>query len=295
VVTVPETMPAGYPFSPRNITVAGQYRLSFLDEGRGRAVVFVHGNPSWSYLYRNMVADLRENFRCIAPDHIGCGFSDKPQEYSYRLADHIDNLETLLDALHVEKCVLVMHDWGGAIGMGWAVNHPERVEKLVVMNTAAFRSNRIPLRISVCRWPLAGPLLVRGLNVFAGAAVYMAVAGKMKREVAAGFLLPYDSWANRVAILRFVQDIPLDENHPSWKTLLNIENRLGSLRNTPMLVCWGGRDFCFTEHFYRQWQQRFPGAQGHYFAHAGHYLLEDAYGEIFPLVQKFISSGSRTP
>ncbi len=291
----PENMPAGYPFAPRSITVTGGHRLSFLDEGRGKVIVFVHGNPSWSYLYRNMVVDLRGNFRCIALDHIGCGLSDKPQEYSYRLADHRDNLAALLDALQVEKCTLVMHDWGGAIGMGWAVNHPDRVEKLVVMNTAAFRSRRIPLRISVCRWPLIGPLLVRGLNVFAGAAVHMAVAGKMDREVAAGFLMPYDSWANRIGILRFVQDIPLGEQHPSWKELLRIENRLAVLSDTPMLICWGGRDFCFTEHFYTQWQQRFPGAECHYFADAGHYLLEDAYGQVFPLVEQFVSAEQGTP
>ena len=290
---VQEGMPFQYPFTPRSIKVAGQYRLSFLDEGQGRTVVFVHGNPSWSYLYRNMVADLRENFRCIAPDHIGCGFSDKPQDYSYRLSDHIDNLGILLDELQVEKCTLVMHDWGGAIGMGWAVKHPERVEKLVVMNTAAFRSTQIPLRISVCRWPVIGPLLVRGGNAFAGAAVHMAVATKMDRKVAAGFLMPYNSWANRIAVLRFVQDIPLHENHPSWQDLLFIEKGLKSLENKPMLICWGGRDFCFTNHFYEEWQQRFPGAESHYFSHAGHYLLEDAYGEIFPLVRQFISPESR--
>lgn len=286
-------MPVQYPFSPRNVKVAGQYCLSCIDEGQGRTVVLLHGNPSWSYLYRNMVADLRKNCRCIAPDHIGCGFSDKPQNYPYRLANHIDNLDNLLDELQVEKCVLVMHDWGGSIGMGWAVRHPERVEKLVVMNTAAFRSTRIPLRIAVCRWPLIGPLLVRGFNVFAGAAIHMAVAGKMDREVAAGFLLPYNSWANRIAILRFVQDIPLHKNHPSWQDLLTIEKGLKSLSKKPMLVCWGGRDFCFTEHFYNEWRQRFPEAKCHYFPNAGHYLLEDAYEDVFPLVRHFIFSGSR--
>ncbi len=286
-------MPVQFPFSPRGIKAAGQYRISFIDEGQGRIVVFLHGNPSWSYLYRNMIADLRNDCRCIAPDHIGCGFSEKPQDYPYRLNDHITNLENLLDELQVEKCVLVMHDWGGAIGMGWAVRHPEKIEKLVVMNTAAFRSSRIPLRISVCRWPVIGPLLVRGLNVFAGSAIHMAVAGKMDREVAAGFLQPYNSWANRIAILRFVQDIPLNANHPSWQDLLTIEKGLTSLSDKPMLICWGGRDFCFTKHYYNEWQQRFPGAESHYFPKAGHYLLEDAYEEIFPIVRQFISSESR--
>jgi len=286
-------MPAQYPFSPRTATVAGHYNLSFVDEGKGPAVVFLHGNPSWSYLYRKMIAGLSSNYRCIAPDHLGCGYSDKPQHYSYLLRNHIDNLESLLDQLGVEKCTLVMHDWGGAIGMGWAVRHPHKVERMVVMNTAAFRSTRLPLRIAVCRWPLIGPLLVRGLNVFARAAVHMAVARTMDSDVAAGFLMPYNSWANRIAILRFVQDIPLHRNHPSWNDLLAIEQGLGQLDKKPMLVCWGGRDFCFTKHFFKEWQRRFPGADCHYFAKAGHYLLEDAFEEIFPLVQQFIYSESK--
>lgn len=284
-------MPAQYPFAPKKVPVAGQYRMSCIDEGKGRAVVMLHGNPTWSYLYRRMVAGLGDSCRCIAPDHLGCGYSDKPQHYPYRLHNHIDNLATLLDHLRVDTCTLVMHDWGGAIGMGWAVRNPDRVDKLVVMNTAAFRSDRIPLRIAVCRRPLIGPLLVRGLNAFARAAVHMAVAGRLEPEVAAGFLLPYDSWANRIAVLRFVQDIPLRQGHPSWEDLLAIEQGLGRLADKPMLLCWGGRDFCFTRHFFAEWQQRFPGAESHYFADAGHYLLEDAFAEIYPLIRDFVFRG----
>ncbi|MDW7772341.1 MAG: alpha/beta fold hydrolase [Desulfobulbaceae bacterium] len=286
-------MPAEYPFSPETISVAGQYSLSYVDAGEGQPVVFLHGNPSWSYLYRNLIAGLSSSCRCIAPDHLGCGYSDKPQHYSYLLRNHIANLESLLDHLHIEQCTLVMHDWGGAIGMGWAVRNPGRVKKLVVMNTAAFRSDRIPLRITVCGWPLIGPLLVRGLNVFARAAVHMAVTGRLDPEVAAGFLDPYDSWANRIAILRFVRDIPLHPDHPSWNDLVAIEQGLHQLTDKPMLVCWGGRDFCFTSHFFAEWQRRFPGADCHYFAEAGHYLLEDAFAEIFPLIRQFIDSEER--
>lgn len=172
--------------------------------------------------------------------------------------------------------------------MGWAVRHPERVRKLVVMNTAAFRSSRLPFRIAVCRWPFIGAVLVRGLNAFAGAAVHMAVSGRMARDVAAGFLAPYDSWANRIAIHRFVQDIPMQSNHPSWNDLVAIEDGLTLLANKPMLLCWGGKDFCFTRHFYEQWRKRFPQAASHYFFEAGHYLLEDAFHEIFPVIKEFL-------
>ena len=285
--------PVQYPFTPETITLDAGHRLSCLVEGSGQTVVFLHGNPSWSYLYRNVVAGLQDEYLCIAPDHIGCGLSDKPQDYPYRLGNHIDNLEELLDHLKVERCILVMHDWGGAIGMGWATRHPEKVDGLVVMNTAAFRSRLIPFRIAVCRWPLIGPLLVRGLNGFARAAIHMAVTGKMAPGVADGFLMPYDSWRNRVAIHRFVQDIPLAPEHPSWEDLVAIEEKLTTLLDKPMMLCWGGSDFCFTRQFYQEWLRRFPNADSHYFPEAGHYLLEDGFDDIFPLIKGFLNSCSR--
>ena len=278
---------AEYPFQPRYLDIDG-HRLAYLDEGSGPAVVMVHGNPSWSYLYRNLVSGLRDRYRCIVPDHLGCGFSDKPQDYPYRLRNHIDNLERLLEHLGIERCVLVVHDWGGAIGMGWAGRHHERVAGVVVLNTAAFRSQRLPLRIAVCRWPLLGPLLVRGLNGFARAATFMAVTRPMRPEIAKGFLAPYDRWRHRIAVLRFVEDIPMDEGHPSWSTLLAVEASLARLRQCPLLLCWGGRDFCFNDTFYQEWRRRFPLAEAHYFATANHYVLEDALAEIQPLVENFL-------
>ena len=138
----------------------------------------LHGNPSWSYYYRNLANLLKSSYRVIVPDHIGCGLSDKPQDYPYRLKNHIDNIESLVTHLNVEKCSLVVHDWGGAIGMGYAVRHPDAIDSLIILNTAAFRSQKIPWRIKICRTPLLGPLLIRGFNAFAGAAVFMAVTKK---------------------------------------------------------------------------------------------------------------------
>ena len=278
---------AQYPFQPRFVEIQG-HRLSYLDQGQGMPVVMVHGNPSWSYLYRNLVTHLQDRYRCIVPDHLGCGFSDKPQHYPYQLHNHLDNLEELLDRLAIERCVVVVHDWGGAIGLGWAGRHPRRVAGLVALNTAAFRADRMPLRIAVCRWPIVGEFLVRGLNGFAGAAVFMAVTKRMRPEVARGFLAPYDSWRNRVAIHRFVRDIPMDPKHPSWPTLVAVEQGLGNLCQVPMMLCWGGADFCFNDWFYHQWLKRFPQAEPHYYSNAGHYVLEDAIGEIAPLIDRFL-------
>ncbi len=278
---------AEYPFTPKNITVNG-HRMSYLDEGSGPVVVMVHGNPSWSYLYRNLVSEFKDSHRCIVPDHIGCGLSDKPRDYSYRLQDHIDNLTVFLEQLQIEQCVLIVHDWGGAIGMGWAGAHPEKVSGLVVFNTAAFLSPHLAFRIGVCRWPGIGAVIVRGCNGFAWPATFMAVHNKMSSDVAAGFLFPYNSWDNRVAVHRFVQDIPMQEDHPSRQTLARVEDSLARLQTKPMLICWGGRDFCFNDHFYKEWQRRFPTAASHYFADAGHYVLEDAFAEISNLLTPFL-------
>jgi len=282
-----------YPFAPQNITLQG-HNLSFVDQGQGKVIVMLHGNPTWSFYYRNLVKLLQKNYRIIVPDHMGCGLSDKPQDYPYSLKTHIDNLEGLLAQCKVEKFSLVVHDWGGAIGMGLAVRHPERLESVVVLNTAAFRSPRIPLRINMCRIPVLGDIIVRGFNGFARAALSMAVVHRMAPDVARTYLKPYDSWAHRVALLRFVQDIPLSPRDGSWQTLVNIENKLVQLLNTPMLILWGGRDFCFNEEFYKEWLQRFPEAEKHFFPNAGHYVLEDAFEEIAPLVTAFFKKSLTT-
>lgn len=263
--------------------------MSFLDEGRGSPIIMLHGNPTWSFYYRNLVLLLRDRYRIVVPDHLGSGLSDKPQNYPYRLANHIDNLEKLLRHLAIEHFSLVMHDWGGAIGMGLASRLAGRVDSLVVMNTAAFRSRRIPLRIRVCRIPLLGDIIVRGFNGFSRAALHMAVSKPLAPEIARGYLAPYDTWQNRIGVLRFVQDIPLSRHDASWETLVAIENSLEQFRRTPMLLLWGGKDFCFTEHFFNEWQQRFPQAESTYFERAGHYVLEEEFAAIGPLVVSFFS------
>lgn len=174
--------------------------------------------------------------------------------------------------------------------MGWAGQHPERVAGLVVLNTAAFHSDLIPKRIAVCRWPVLGEILVRGLNGFAHPATFMAVHRQMLHEVKTGFLAPYNNWANRVAVHRFVQDIPLNPSHPSWDTLTRVEESLDKLVDKPMLICWGGEDFCFNDHFYEDWRKRFPFAQCHYFPEAGHYVLEDALPEVLERVRPFLTT-----
>ncbi|MFV9505061.1 MAG: alpha/beta fold hydrolase [Oscillochloridaceae bacterium umkhey_bin13] len=276
-----------YPFTPQRFAVAGG-TLSYLDEGQGRPVVMVHGNPTWSFYYRRLVLALRGHRRVIVPDHLGCGLSDKPQDYPYTLANHVNNLGQLIEHLGLDHVDLVVHDWGGAIGMGWATQNPERVGRIIVMNTAAFLSPRLPFRIAVCRYPMIGDLGVRGLNGFAVAATVMATAQGLDPEVRQGLLLPYNSWANRVAIQRFVRDIPMHPSHPTWALIDAIDRDLANLRTKPMLILWGGQDWCFSDYFLAGWLARFPAAQAVRYDYAGHYVLEDAHAELIPRAVQFL-------
>lgn len=272
---LPEGLRELYPFSSHWIDQAGG-RQHYLDEGAGRPVLMVHGNPTWSFYYRGVAqAVVAAGGRAIVPDHLGCGLSDKPQDWSYRLADHVANLRRLVDALALERFSLVVHDWGGAIGMGVATALADRIERIVILNTAAFRSARMPWRIAVCRWPLVGEWLVRGLNGFAGPATKMTTVRPLSPELRRAYLWPYRSWADRVAIARFVEDIPMRPSHPSYATLVAIENGLEGLRDVPMHLAWGGRDWCFDRSFFEEWQRRFPAATHSWLADAGHYVLED--------------------
>ncbi|MBE0585012.1 MAG: hypothetical protein IH612_14795 [Desulfofustis sp.] len=137
---------------------------------------------------------------------------------------------------------------------------------------------------------MIGAFIVRGCNGFAWPATFMAVQKPLAGEVAAAYLAPYDSWQHRVGIHRFVKDIPLAPGHPSYQTLVDIENGLGifAARHTPALIVWGGKDFCFNEHFYKQWQLRLPHEHGHYLDNAGHYVLEDGHGQVEPLIKSFL-------
>ena len=291
-----------YPFTGHFFQLATSHQplatlsLHYLDEGSGPPVVMVHGNPTWSFYYRNVVLALRGSYRTIVPDHIGCGKSDKPDDtkYSYTLAQRADDLEAFLDHLGIVKDItLIVHDWGGMIGMTYATRHPERIRRIVVLNTGAFhlpRSKPCPWSLWFCRNPLVGPILVRGFNAFCRAATHMCAKRRpLPAEVRKAYLDPYDSWANRIAILRFVQDIPLRPGDPSYDLVTTVQDGLAKLRGIPMLICWGDLDFVFDRHFLAEWRQRFPDAEVHQYADAGHYVLEDAGEEIVPMIQQWLA------
>lgn len=285
-----------YPFTSHFLDRGG-LRYHYLDEGRGEPLVMVHGNPTWSFYFRRLVQALRSDYRVIVPDHIGCGLSDKPGpgEYGYRLQNRIDDLQQLIDLLEPDrKLTLVLHDWGGAIGMGLAVRIPERIGRIVVLNTAAFlppAGKALPLRLRLIRNlpPLAVPAVL-GLNLFARAALRMAPRRPLAADVRAGLTAPYNGWKNRIATLMFVRDIPVSPADPSYAVVKEIDANLHRFADRPMLICWGMHDFVFDRDYLMQWRQRFPGAEVHEFFEAGHYVLEDVPHQITESVKRFLQT-----
>lgn len=267
--------------------------MHYLDEGPrdGKTVVLLHGNPTWSFYWRTLIPGLSRTHRVIVPDHIGCGLSDKPQDYPYTLEQHIRNIETLLTDLQLGRLTLVMHDWGGAIGMGYATRHPEQVERLVVCNTAAFFKPVLFWPIRLSRAPIIGDLLIRGINAFALGALVMGTSQpkRFTPKVRSGYLAPYRSWQQRIAIMGFVRDIPMEEDHPTRRTINEIQSHFGLLQKKPILALWGADDPVFTvETFLAGWREFFPHIEEHIFEHAGHYVVEDAHEKMLPIVLKFL-------
>jgi len=290
-----------YPFQGNAMLYRG-HRLHYLDEGRGEPLLMLHGNPTWSFLFRDLVRGLRPTYRCIVPDYIGCGLSDKPgdEAYVYTLESRLQEVEALLEHLQLgDHLTLIAHDWGGLIGTACVLRRPERFRRVVLMNTAAFlrpAGKRIPWRLRLAR--RRGPvsdLLVRRLNLFCHGAARLATAQGLSPQVRAGLLAPYDSFANRIAIQRFVQDIPLGPGDRSYALTRWVDENLHRLVGLPVLICWGRRDFVFDEPILREWQRRLPSAEYAIYPDAGHYLLEDVGGAVLEVVRRFLTGHPPTP
>lgn len=288
-----------FPFEPRTFTHTSGLRQSYLDEGQGPPVLMLHGNPSWSYYYRRLVLGLRDRHRCIAPDHVGMGLSDKPDDahYEYSLRQRVDDLEGLWQHLVAERelprygLTLVLHDWGGMIGMAWATRHPGRIARLVILNTAAFAmppDKRLPLVLKLGRDSAIGAALICRFNAFAVGATWLGVTRPMPRAVRQAYVAPYDTPSHRIATLRFVQDIPLAPGDRGYELVAATGAALAQFADRPALICWGLRDFVFDHTFLRTWREHLPHAEVHAFDDAGHYVLEDAHERIVPLVRAFL-------
>jgi len=290
-----------YDFASHRFEVRPGIRMHYLDEGPrdGEVVLALHGNPSWSYYWRHLVRGLRDRYRVVVPDHVGMGLSDKPDDdrdalprYDYTLQSRVDDLQALLEHLGIDgPLTLAVHDWGGMIGFGWALERMPRVRRLVVLNTAAFpmpAGKPVPWQIALGRDYNIGELVIRGFNAFSAGASWLGVERRMPRAVRRAYVAPYDSWANRIATVRFMQDIPLRPGDRAWPLVEASGQRLREYADRPAFIGWGLKDFVFDRDFLARFRSDWPQAEVHAFEDAGHYVLEDRHEVLVPAIRDFL-------
>jgi len=281
-----------YPFASHYFqTPAG--KLHYVDEGKGQTIVMLHGNPTWSFLYRNLIKHLSPQYRCIAPDHLGFGLSDKPTEWSYLPADHADNLAALIDHLGLKNITLVLQDWGGPIGLHYAINHPDNVARLIVMNTWAWPVNHDPhfLMFSMFMGGPIGRTLIRKRNFFAGTFMRAAFGDKNKlsKEAHEHYLRALPTADARKGCYTFPKQIVASTSWLKW-----IWNNVPLLRDKPALFVWGMEDVAFREKELKTWLRAFPQARIVRLLRVGHFVQEEAPEELAVAVEDFFARETTT-
>jgi haloalkane dehalogenase len=261
--------------------------------------VLLHGNPTWGFLYRNFVGPLAAHgYRVIVPDHLGFGRSDKPaQPELYRIPRHVARLDALLESLGLHDATIVPQDWGGPIGMPWAVAHPQRIRGLFILNTAAHRPAddvAIPLPLRLFRMRGVGEVMVQGLGLFHRAFLFRVGVVHRERltpEIKRAYMAPHPTWASRTGVLVFPREIPATPREEPWASFAaDLEAGMErELRGVPVKLVWGLRDPGFPARWIDEmWLRTFPGAEVVRLADAGHYLQEDAHERIVPELLRFL-------
>ncbi|PWR72875.1 alpha/beta fold hydrolase [Methanospirillum lacunae] len=275
-----------YPFGSHSFQVpAGQ--MHYLDEGRGKSIVFVHGNPSWSFQFRNVIRQLSQKYRCIAPDFIGFGLSDKPGLWTYLPRDHAENLNLLLESLDLSDITLVVGDWGGPIGLSYAINHPEKVTNIVITNTwmwpvdqdlhfilfSSFVGGRI------------GKWLIKWRNFFAQDIVRHAFGDKRRltKEIHRHYLKPFEKKGDRTGTWVFPREII-----GSTEWLRSLWNNVKRLKSKKVLIVWGMKDIAFREKELNTWSLTFPNARIVRYQDAGHFIAEEKPEEFAREIEELI-------
>ena len=276
-------------------------RMHYVDEGPrdGRPVILVHGNPTWGYLYRHFIPPLVEaGYRVIVPDHLGFGRSDKPDEADlYSIPKHASRLESLLDSLELSEATMVVQDWGGPIGLNWAVRHTDQVSSLCILNTFAQRPRakvKLPLPLRLFRTPGVGEVMVKGLHAFVRVFLFKAGLAQPERLDAsdrAAYLAPHPTWSSRTAILVFPREIPSGPEGPTSDFLATVERGLTAFREKPVVIIWAMKDVAFTpEVLEKLWLPSFPDAPVLKIDDARHYLQEDAHEQIVPRLMELLQN-----
>ncbi len=281
-------------------------RFHVLDSWAARAdsaeplgtVLAVHGNPTWSYLWRDLLAAAPPGWRVVAVDHLGMGCSERVDSVQ-RLADRVHDLGAVSQELGIDgPVVTVAHDWGGPISLGWALAHREQLAGVVLTNTAVSQpaGSPVPVLIALARTPGLLRTLCVATPAFLDGTLRLAHPA-LRPEVRAAYRAPYRGPGRRRAIGDFVADIPLSADHPTTATLAAIAARLPDLADVPVLLLWGPRDPVFAERYLRDLTERLPHAQVHRFEGAGHLLAEDAdvAGTVCAWLATLPSAPARAP
>jgi len=287
-----------WPYKPHFFTAPDGIKLHYVEEGPrdGPPVVMLHGNPTWGYLYRDFIKGLSgAGFRAIAHDEMGFGRSDKPErESEYSLRRHAEHFGALIDELGLDGVTLVLHDWGGPIGLAWAVDHPERVARLVVLNTFTGwipAGHKVPLPFKLLRAPLTGELIVKRAHLFVRGILFRAGTAHRERlgpSEKAAYLAPHPSSTSRAGVMAYPRMIPWDEGNPTRELGRHIDDNLSRLASKPTLICWAMKDPAFRREALDLWRGRFPNAEVHELEDASHYVQEDAHERIVPWMLDFL-------
>ena len=277
----------GYDFAPRYVEQDG-LRMHYVDEGEGTPVLLLHGEPTWAYLYRKVIPEVAPVARCIAPDYFGFGRSDKPIErgwYSYDA--HFASLERFVDELDLRDVTVVMQDWGGPLGMRLAVERPDRIARMVVLNTGIF-AGRPPSDT----WLRFRDLVRRtGTDFQAGQLIRITCASELPDDVVAAYDAPFPAPESKTGVLMFPEQVPTEPDHPSGQKMLEVREKLGSW-DRPALVFFGDSDPIFSPRVAERLADLIPGAElQEPIAGAGHFLQEDAGEEVGRRIAAWLRSG----
>ena len=275
----------GWPFSP-HYTEQNGLRIHHVDEGEGDPVLLLHGEPTWGYLYRRMIPPLASVARVVAPDYLGFGRSDKPlrvEDYSYE--SHYASMARLVDELELRRLTVVVQDWGGPIGLRLAVERPELVERLVILNTG-IGAGRAPSP----EWLRFREFIRRvGTDLVASRLVALSCVSAPGEDVLAGYDAPFPVPESKAGVLAFPEHVPTELEHPSAAAMLRVREALARW-DKPTLVLFSDSDPIFSPAHAERLAARIPGAgPAEIVAGAGHFLQEDKGEEIAERIVRFLN------
>jgi haloalkane dehalogenase len=274
----------GFPFKPNYVEQDG-LRMHYVDEGRGDGVLLLHGEPTWSFLYRKMMPRLAQVARVLAPDYFGFGRSDKPVERDWYTYDrHYSSIERFVEQLDLRGLTVVVHDWGGPIGLRLAVERPERVQRLVITQTGVF-AGRAPSP----EWLRFRDMVRRvGTEFQAGRLVQTASVTELADDVVAAYDAPYPVPESKTGPLMFPELVPTEPDHPSAENMVEVRDALRSW-DRPALIVFSDSDPIFSPRVGERFADLIPGAQrAETLTGAGHFLQEDRGEELGERIARWL-------